>query len=228
MAKRSLRVVKNLGRTPAVAVCSVRRDIRASSGRIGKHQGCRGQPSTAVLWAQVRAKGFSPEDRADPRGKSIAYLCAGDAESEAKVEAPNLERLGRDAQNSWARPSLWLNAGESGNAGHSRRTVGLCLSEALTAWVGTERGKKEPVHIAAEGEDLLADLEQGLSYVRRRTDSEVLKRTACSNLLANANAFVELLLRRIIQPYEPSCGDTAPVSRRAFQDAHRIPDSERP
>src|SRR5712691_12202858 len=39
--------------------------------------------------------------------------------------------------------------------------------EDLTAWVGTERGKKEPVHIASEDEDLVADLEQGLSYVRR-------------------------------------------------------------
>ncbi len=39
--------------------------------------------------------------------------------------------------------------------------------EDLTAWVGTERGKREPVHIASEGEDLVADLEQGLSYVRR-------------------------------------------------------------
>jgi hypothetical protein len=36
----------------------------------------------------------------------------------------------------------------------------------LTAWVGTERGKKEPVHIASEGEDLLGDLKQGLLYVR--------------------------------------------------------------
>jgi hypothetical protein len=40
--------------------------------------------------------------------------------------------------------------------------------EELTAWVGTERGKKEPVHIATEGEDLIADLKQGLSYVRQR------------------------------------------------------------
>jgi hypothetical protein len=40
--------------------------------------------------------------------------------------------------------------------------------EELSAWVGTERGKKEPVHIASEGEDLLADLKQGLSFVRRR------------------------------------------------------------
>jgi hypothetical protein len=42
------------------------------------------------------------------------------------------------------------------------------LPEELTAWVGTERGQKEPVHIASEGEDLLGDLKQGLSYVRRQ------------------------------------------------------------
>jgi hypothetical protein len=40
--------------------------------------------------------------------------------------------------------------------------------EELTAWVGTERGQKEPVHIASEGEDLLADLKQGLSRVRQQ------------------------------------------------------------
>src|ERR1700738_3518462 len=39
--------------------------------------------------------------------------------------------------------------------------------EELTAWVGTERGQKEPVHIASEGEDLLGDLKQGISYVRK-------------------------------------------------------------
>ena len=44
--------------------------------------------------------------------------------------------------------------------------------EELTAWVGTERGKKEPVHIASEGEDLVADLKQGLSYVRRRQKTQ--------------------------------------------------------
>jgi hypothetical protein len=42
----------------------------------------------------------------------------------------------------------------------------------LTAWVGTERGQKEPVHIASEHEDLLGDLKQGLSYVRRQKKSE--------------------------------------------------------
>jgi hypothetical protein len=40
--------------------------------------------------------------------------------------------------------------------------------EELTAWVGTERGQKEPVHIAREGEDLIADLKQGLSYIRQQ------------------------------------------------------------
>jgi hypothetical protein len=40
--------------------------------------------------------------------------------------------------------------------------------EELTAWVGTERGQKEPVHIASEAEDLLGDLKQGLAYVRKQ------------------------------------------------------------
>ena len=40
--------------------------------------------------------------------------------------------------------------------------------EDLTAWVGTERGQKEPVHIASEDKDLLGDLKQGLSYVRQQ------------------------------------------------------------
>jgi hypothetical protein len=40
--------------------------------------------------------------------------------------------------------------------------------EELTAWVGTEQGKHEPLHIASEGEDLIADLRQGLSYVRQQ------------------------------------------------------------
>jgi hypothetical protein len=41
--------------------------------------------------------------------------------------------------------------------------------EELTNWVGMERGKNEPVRIASEGEDLVADLKQDLSYVRRQT-----------------------------------------------------------
>ena len=40
--------------------------------------------------------------------------------------------------------------------------------EELTTWVGTEHGQSEPVHIASEGEDLVADLKQGLSYVRQQ------------------------------------------------------------
>jgi hypothetical protein len=40
--------------------------------------------------------------------------------------------------------------------------------EELTAWVGSERGRSEPVHIASEGEDLAADLRRGLSYVRQQ------------------------------------------------------------
>jgi hypothetical protein len=40
--------------------------------------------------------------------------------------------------------------------------------EALTAWVGTERGKNASVYIASEGEDLVADLKRGLSFVRQQ------------------------------------------------------------
>jgi len=40
--------------------------------------------------------------------------------------------------------------------------------EELAAWVGMERGRKEPVHIASEGEDLFGDLKQGLLYLRQQ------------------------------------------------------------
>jgi hypothetical protein len=50
---------------------------------------------------------------------------------------------------------------------HEGRSV-YASPEELTAWVGTERGQKEPVHIASEGEDLLGDLKQGLSYLREQ------------------------------------------------------------
>jgi hypothetical protein len=45
----------------------------------------------------------------------------------------------------------------------------IASPEELTAWVGTERGQKEPIHIGSESEDLLGDLKQGLlSAIRRR------------------------------------------------------------
>jgi hypothetical protein len=40
--------------------------------------------------------------------------------------------------------------------------------EELTRWVGTESGKRKPVHIASDNENLTADLKEGLSYVRGR------------------------------------------------------------
>ena len=40
--------------------------------------------------------------------------------------------------------------------------------EELTQWVGTESGKRKPVHIASEEENLTADLKEALSYVRGR------------------------------------------------------------
>jgi hypothetical protein len=43
--------------------------------------------------------------------------------------------------------------------------------EELTQWVGSEAGKSKPVHIAMNQENLLADLKEGLAYVRRRGKS---------------------------------------------------------
>jgi phage terminase Nu1 subunit (DNA packaging protein) len=40
--------------------------------------------------------------------------------------------------------------------------------EDLTAWIGTEHGQKEPLRIASEGGDLIADLKEGLSFVRKQ------------------------------------------------------------
>jgi hypothetical protein len=61
------------------------------------------------------------------------------------------------------------NAGRSQGC-RSRAKAGsfYASSDDLTAWVGTERGQQEPVHIASESEDLLGDLKQGLSYVRKQ------------------------------------------------------------
>ena len=47
-----------------------------------------------------------------------------------------------------------------------RRVSGV--PEELRRWVGTDAGKSKPVHIAREQETLLADLTEGLAYVRRR------------------------------------------------------------
>jgi hypothetical protein len=43
--------------------------------------------------------------------------------------------------------------------------------EALSQWVGTEAGKRKPIHIASESENLTADLKEGLSYVRGKHKS---------------------------------------------------------
>jgi len=45
--------------------------------------------------------------------------------------------------------------------------------EELRQWVGTESGKRKPVRIASEDEDLTADLKQGLSYVRGQRKRKV-------------------------------------------------------
>ena len=53
-----------------------------------------------------------------------------------------------------------------------RRSISVCQAstglvivyaspDELTTWVGSERGKSEPVHIASQNEDLVADLKRG-------------------------------------------------------------------
>src|ERR1700693_1742990 len=89
-------------------------------------------------------------------------------ESEVKVDGSGVERLGQYC--GIPRPDR-LGGATLAKAGmpvtRERRSV-YASPEELTAWVGTERGKKEPIHIAGEGEDLLGDLRQGVSYVRQR------------------------------------------------------------
>ena len=46
-------------------------------------------------------------------------------------------------------------------------------SEDLTAWVGTESGKNEPVHIASEAEELGCRSQAGSSYVSAATEESV-------------------------------------------------------
>ena len=49
---------------------------------------------------------------------------------------------------------------------HNGRRVSA-LSEELSRWVGTESGKAKPIHISDEQENLLADLKEGLAFVRK-------------------------------------------------------------
>jgi hypothetical protein len=98
----------------------------------------------------------------------ITYLQTSDAESEAKVEGSSPESWGEIAEFLGQTPSVaqrWQNEGMPVNR-EGRFVYGSPAS--LTAWVGTEHGQKEPIHIASESEDLLGDLKQGLSYVRRQ------------------------------------------------------------
>ena len=61
---------------------------------------------------------------------------------------------------------------ESGMPVEKRGRRVSASSEELTRWVGTDAGKNKPVHIAMEQENLLADLKEGLAYVRRQGKDE--------------------------------------------------------
>ena len=47
--------------------------------------------------------------------------------------------------------------------------------DELTRWVGTDSGKRKPVHIASDNENLAADLKEGLSYIRGQRKERVSK-----------------------------------------------------
>jgi hypothetical protein len=81
-------------------------------------------------------------------------------ESETKVEKPP-EGLGQDRGISPPDRLGGSMLAEVWDAGHSCRPVRYACPEDLTAWMGAERGQKEPVHIVSEGTNLPADLKQG-------------------------------------------------------------------
>lgn len=53
---------------------------------------------------------------------------------------------------------------------HKGRHVSA-VPEELTRWVGMEAGTTKSVHISDDQEDLLADLKEGLSFVRKAKNS---------------------------------------------------------
>ena len=108
----------------------------------------------------MRPKRFLPDRWEDPKGNSIAYFWAEQIERGLKA--------GQRPRNSWVNLSPWLNAGRDRDARHLRGQVVYASPEELTNRVAAERGKSEPVHIASEGEDSVADLKQGLSCVREQ------------------------------------------------------------
>lgn len=104
----------------------------------------------------------------DSSGKVVTHFRVSDAETEGKVEGASLKGWGKIAQflgQSSAVAQRWQKSGMP--VTREGRFV-YATPEELTNWIGTERGKSEPVHIASEGEDLVADLKQGLSYVRQQ------------------------------------------------------------
>jgi len=52
--------------------------------------------------------------------------------------------------------------------------------DEVTRWVGTDSGKRKPVHIASDDENLTADLKEGLSYIRGQRKGSVSKTRAVS------------------------------------------------
>jgi hypothetical protein len=89
-------------------------------------------------------------------------------ETKSKAESTRLKGWKAIAQFLGQTPAVAQRWQESGMPVTRSGRYVYASSEELTQWVGTEAGKSKPVHIAMNQESLLADLKEGLAYVRRR------------------------------------------------------------
>jgi hypothetical protein len=101
------------------------------------------------------------------RGNIVPKTKSGQT-PKSKAEPARLEGWKAIAQFLGQTPGVAQRWQESGMpVARSGRHVSASPEE-LIQWVGTEAGKSKPVHIAMNQENLLADLKEGLAYVRRR------------------------------------------------------------
>lgn len=144
MAKRALRLVKNLGRTPAAAVCTVcGKTFEVPLGALGSIEDAEANLQQQFYGHKCERKDSPPDYRADSKGRAIAHCRNVDAKRKAKVEAPNLERVGRDRGIPGPDRLCGSTLAEIGNAGYSRRTVGLRFFRDTDrmGWHGTRQEK---------------------------------------------------------------------------------------
>src|SRR5438552_1827581 len=112
-----------------------------------------------------KATSLQRQKAPEPRHSTASVL--NDKGPDAKPERDRLQGWSAIAKFLGQTPAVAQRWQESGMpVVRSGRHV-YALPEELTRWVGTEAGKSKPVHIAMDEENLLADLKEGLAYVRR-------------------------------------------------------------